>query len=93
MANHLTIHSNQSNIKIPSQSVLVPRQRKMKTIEAISPDLLCLPEVAEMLRLSRASVYRLVSRGKLPVHRLCRKMLFKHQDVLNCLEQGRDGGR
>lgn len=52
-------------------------------------DFLNLKEVAMILRVAPISVYRLVAKRALPVHRMCRKILFKRQDVLNYLEHSR----
>ncbi|MDD5437999.1 MAG: helix-turn-helix domain-containing protein [Patescibacteria group bacterium] len=56
-------------------------------------ELLNLKEVANFLRLSQISIHRLIARNVLPVYRVCRKLLFKKKDVLECLEKSkRDAG-
>ena len=59
--------------------------------QALEPDLdlLNLKEVAAILRVGPASMYRLIAKRALPVYRACRKVLFKKKDVLDYLERHR----
>ena len=46
-------------------------------------------QVAELLRISRVSVYRLIERGCVPVYRIFRCVRFKREDILDFLERNR----
>ncbi|MBP9864611.1 helix-turn-helix domain-containing protein [Patescibacteria group bacterium] len=45
--------------------------------------------LAEMLGISRMTVYRLIERRALPVYRVCRRIRFKLEDVQNFVESQR----
>lgn len=45
--------------------------------------------LAEMLGVSRMTVYRLIERRALPVYRVCRRIRFKLEDVQNFIEDQR----
>jgi excisionase family DNA binding protein len=51
-----------------------------------SEELLTVPEVATLLRLSTTSVYRLVERRVIPFHRLPRGLRFNKKDVAAYLQ-------
>jgi excisionase family DNA binding protein len=61
----------------------------MTSASTAGMDLLYPVEVADLLRVSRVSIYRLAAKGLLPVYRVCRKMLFKREDVLDYLERSK----
>ena len=74
----------------PSVDPVAPRQSKSMATASISDMGLLFPvEVAGLLRVSRVSIYRMAAKGLLPVYRICRKMLFKRQDVLDYLERSK----
>lgn len=79
----------------PSQSVDARSQQNMSEAQAVLNDLcfLSLPEVADMLRISRITLYRLVARGVLSVYRVGRRMRFRKEHVLEYLERNRYGGK
>ena len=52
-------------------------------------DLLTPDEVAELLRLSKASVYRLVERRAIRFYRVCGLLRFEREDVRTYLGTGR----
>lgn len=52
-------------------------------------DFLDVKEVGELLRISRASVYRLLSRRLIPFYRLSRGIRIKREDVFSFLEKSR----
>ena len=55
------------------------------------PSLLTIEEVAEFLRVSKTSVYRLVERRELPFHRVGRTLRFTRKDLETYLAAGRVG--
>jgi len=52
-------------------------------------EFLNLGEMAEILRVSAVSVYRLAQRRAIPVYRVCHKLLFRRRDVLAYLDRKR----
>lgn len=46
-------------------------------------------EVADLLRISRLSVYRLIESGRVPVYRILRCLRFKHTDIMEFLARNR----
>lgn len=50
-------------------------------------------ETAAFLRVSPITIYRLVERGILPAYHICRRLLFKHDDVIAFAESGRRDAR
>lgn len=48
-------------------------------------------EVAEILKISPLTVYRMVENRSLPVYRIARRLRFRKQDLLNYLEKNRYG--
>jgi len=56
-------------------------------------DLLNVQELAELLRLSKTSVYRLVEHRLIPFHRLPRGLRFKRSDIDEYLQRCRVGSR
>lgn len=81
-------------IPSPSQSVDAHSQQNMSETHVTSNNLglLNLPEVAEMLRVSRITVYRLVAKRILSVYRVGRRMRFRKDHILGYLEQNHYGG-
>jgi excisionase family DNA binding protein len=51
--------------------------------------LLSLREVADLLRVARVTIYRLVARRALPVYRIARRLCFREHDVREWLERRR----
>ena len=49
-------------------------------------------DLTELLHLSKASVYKLIESGKLPVIRIGRKILISEQDLRAFLESRKEGG-
>lgn len=62
-------------------------------IKTISPpgigELISTDGLAQMLGVSRMTVYRLIERRALPVYRVCRRIRFKLEDVQNFIEDQR----
>ncbi|MBL8680147.1 MAG: helix-turn-helix domain-containing protein [Myxococcales bacterium] len=50
-------------------------------------------DVARLLKLSPASVYRFVERGLIPVYRVCNRLRFLHEDILAFMEARRVSAR
>jgi excisionase family DNA binding protein len=48
---------------------------------------LTVAEVATLLRISHATVYRLADTRELPAYRIRRKRLFKYEDVLSFIDR------
>jgi len=49
-------------------------------------------EVAEFLRMSIATIDRLIQKGKIPSYKVGRKRLFKKEDLINWVESQKEGG-
>lgn len=45
------------------------------------PDILTLPELAEFLRVSKNTVYRMVETREIPFHKIRRTLRFRRRDV------------
>lgn len=78
----------------PNLSVDVPRQPKTMTETAyLSADtgleLLNIKEAAGFLRIAPISMYRLVEKRAIRFYRVCRRLLFKKQDLIAFIERGR----
>jgi len=56
------------------------------TTELFTPD-----ELAQMLKISRSSVYRLVEQRQIPFYKVRRSLRFKQSDISAYLEQSRVG--
>ena len=57
---------------------------------SIQPDkLLSVEQAAQMLRLSKATVYSKVSRGELPTMKQGNRLYFSHQELLEHLKRSR----
>lgn len=83
-------------LKKPSQSVGAPSQQNTMTqAQAMSMDLefLNVREVAEWLRISRISIYRMVGRRILSFYRVGNKNLIAKKDVVEYLEKNRYGSQ
>jgi excisionase family DNA binding protein len=52
-------------------------------------DLLTVKELADLLRVSETSIYRLVERRAIPFHRLPRGLRFRREDVAGYLDKCR----
>lgn len=52
------------------------------------PDILTIPEVARLLRVDPATVYRLASNGALPAGKVGRGWRFLRSDVIDWLQRG-----
>lgn len=63
---------------------------RQSSINVSKPDLrlMTVKEVAKLLRVSSASVYRLADSGKLACYRVLRKRLFKYDEVIALVERG-----
>lgn len=55
---------------------------------SVPADLLTTDEVAELLRLSKTSVYRMVERREVRVYRVCGLLRFSRSDVEQFLRAG-----
>lgn len=78
----------------PSHSVEAPSQQKnMTQVQVLDPDngLLNLSEVAQILRVSRITVYRFVARRLLSVYKIGRRMRFRKEDVNSFMSRNRYG--
>lgn len=54
------------------------------TTELLTPD-----QLAKKLRISKAGVYRLINKRKIPFHKVMRSIRFDENDVLSYLQQNR----
>lgn len=82
-----------SNTQEPKSAALRQPKNMSETASiAMSADLelLNLKEVAAILRVAEITIIRMVAKRALPVYRICRKLLFKKQDVLDCLERAKN---
>lgn len=84
----LTNTQNKS-VGAPRQSKPMPETTSL-TLDA-NLDFLNLQEVAKILRVAPISIHRMIARQAIPVYRMCRKLLFKKQDILDCLEKSKNG--
>jgi excisionase family DNA binding protein len=80
-------------MKKPTTSVDVPRQQKM-TSNAIelnddSLHFLNLKEVANIMRVTPSSIYRLVEKRALRFYRVARKLLFKKKDIADFIDRSK----
>lgn len=57
----------------------------------MSHDILTLKEVAEYLKLAEKTAYRLAAEGKLPGFKVGGSWRFKHEDILNWIEEIKTG--
>lgn len=85
---------NNATIKKPNLSVDVPRQPKnMAETAYLSADsgleLLNIKEAASYLRIAPISMYRLVEKRTVRFYRVCRRLLFKRQDLIEFVERGK----
>jgi excisionase family DNA binding protein len=61
-------------------------------IETVGPDCRCkdrllkVPELCSILDLSRASIYRLIDTGELPVVRIAGVIRFRHHSILKWMQ-------
>lgn len=85
-------HTDGSKEAAPSQSNK-PMTQSMASAEAFNHLFLTRAETASLLRISPLTVFRLVERRVLPVYRICRKLLFKREDVVAFAERNRHGAR
>ncbi len=51
--------------------------------------LLSLPEVADLLRVSRVTLYRFIGQGRITVHKVGRRLRIQKKDVLEFLNANR----
>ena len=65
----------------------VPQSRS--PMDATLPPVMTIAEVAEYLRIPRASVYKLAQRGKIPCQKVGRHWRFRREAVEQWLERGR----
>lgn len=78
-----------------TQSAGAPRQPKKDMSPTISValdanlELLNLKEVSGILRLAPITIHRLVARQLLPAYKMCHRILFKKQDVLEYFERSK----
>jgi len=56
----------------------------LSKIELLTPD-----ELAGLLKISKAGVYRLIAQREIPFFRVMRSIRFKKEDVINYLNQNR----
>lgn len=68
--------SSQSGVEIPENEWFVEEDAAMAEENALTAE-----DVAEMLRVSKNSVYRLADEGELPSYRIGRKLRFTSRDV------------
>ncbi len=78
----------------PNLSVDVPRQpNNMIETAYLSADsgleLLNIKEAANFLRVAPISMYRLVEKRAIRFYRVCRRLLFKKQDLIEFVERGK----
>ncbi|MCH7519910.1 MAG: helix-turn-helix domain-containing protein [Candidatus Dadabacteria bacterium] len=61
----------------------------MQTDSNLTPELLTPDELATMLKISKAGVYRLVEKRRIPFHKVTRSVRFDKKDILSFLQQNR----
>lgn len=79
-------------MQTPSQSVSdAHSQSNMSEAQILSASLglLSLPEVADLLKVSRITLYRLIAQGRISVHKVGRRLRIQKKDVLEFLEANR----
>ena len=64
--------------------------RRKKNAQAMAPALMTLEEVASYLRLSKDTVYRMASAGKLPASKVGSQWRFRKVDVDLWLEKNKN---
>lgn len=67
------------------------RSHRLTTAEDVVVPLLSLNEVAQLLSVSRPTVYRLIRSGELPAIRVGERLRFDQADVQSYLERHREG--
>lgn len=72
-----------------NDSVDALRQLKPMTAPSAQIELLNIAQVTGLMRVSHATVYRLVHRRVIPVYRACRHLRFNKHDVLKYLLDNR----
>lgn len=79
-------------LKKPSQSVGVPSQPKIMNqaqVVSLNLEFMNLQEVAQWLRVSRISVYRMIAKRILSFYRIGNRMFIAKKDVVAFLEKNR----
>jgi excisionase family DNA binding protein len=82
---------------MPSLSVDEPSQSKnMNDTAALATDpaldLLDIKAAARLLHVAPISMYRLVEKRAIRFYRVCRRLLFKRQDLVEFVERGKTDG-
>lgn len=79
-------------MQTPSQSLSdAHSQSNMSEAQLLNANLglLNLPEVANLLRVSRVTLYRFIGQGRISVHKVGRRLRIQKKDVLEFLEANR----
>lgn len=80
-------------MKKPTISVDAPRQSQMTSnvieLNDDSMHFLNLKEVANIMRVTPSSIYRLVEKRTLRFYRVARKLLFKKKDIVDFIDRSK----
>jgi excisionase family DNA binding protein len=82
-----TIDSRLSNIE--NLLLDIKHSNEGKSNSPDTDEFLTVQETAKFLSLSAPSIYRLISKGKLPVMKRAKRCYFSKLDLINYLKQGR----
>lgn len=83
-------------MQTPTHSADVHSQQKNMTEAQFMNsglEFLSLSEVADLLRVSRITVYRMVAKRIVSVYRIGRRMRFRKEDILSYVERNRYGSK
>lgn len=79
-----------ASVTKPLQSVDAPRQLEtMNYALSTQLEMLNIVEAANFLRIARTGMYRLVEKRAIRFYRVCRRLLFKKQDLIDFIERGK----
>lgn len=74
------------------ESLLIDiKHRPAEASDSGGGDLLTVPQAANYLSLSVATIYGMISRGELPVMKRSKRCYFSKADLIEYLKQGRKG--
>lgn len=85
---NLSIDELETLIKSAVQEALNETAEPTQSAENAEPDeLLKIGDVAKMFRVSTVTIFDWKKKGKLPFHRIARKVYFKRSEVLKALSK------
>ena len=81
---NITIEELRDVIKDSVREAIAAQIKAQSTTEE---ELIKIEEVAEMLKVSKVTIFTWKKAGKIPFHRIARKIFFKRSEVLEALKQ------